>query len=124
MTWMHLSCIHFKCKAFWKAYCVSGVVFYPQSIPASLERPIRVMYGNQQQKNTRFRRLHNNNMVNRVYIKDSGEKKGKIVTQMAADVGELLHVPWIIESVAYNYYSRDAVVLYTTLVYKSYSKTV
>ena len=51
--------IHFKClqtfkhldsKAFWIAYCVSGVVFYPQSIPASLERPVRVRYGNQQNR--------------------------------------------------------------------------
>ena len=51
------SVIHFKClqtfkhmdsKAFWIAYCVSGVVFYPESIPASLEWPVRVRYGNRQ----------------------------------------------------------------------------
>ena len=32
------------------AYCVSGVVFYRKSTPASLERPVRDRYGNRQNR--------------------------------------------------------------------------
>ena len=37
------------------AYCISGVVFYLKSTPASLERPIRDRYGNRQNRD--FRQL-------------------------------------------------------------------
>ena len=51
---IHFKTVHtFKrldCKAFWIAYCVSGVVFYSQSIPASLQRPVRVSYGIRQNR--------------------------------------------------------------------------
>ena len=32
------------------AYCVSGVVIYPHSIPESLEWPVTVRYGNRQNR--------------------------------------------------------------------------
>ena len=51
--------IHYKTlqtfKGFIMPYCVSEVVFYLESIPALLERPVRGRYGNRQ--NSDFRPL-------------------------------------------------------------------